>query len=72
MFTRAPIRMMTVDGVKVFDAVVNVTNILSVFPFEVDREKLCSIMMIGGDKLTVNLPFTEFAERLLELRETPP
>jgi hypothetical protein len=71
MFTTLPIRMMGAEGPREFDAVVNVNHIATAFPYEVDEKEMCSIMMVGGHKLTVNMPFVALSQRLLELRETP-
>ena len=69
MFTKVPITMRTADKPVSFDAIVNINNILTVFPAETGTG--CSAMMIGGHKVTINLSFTEFSERLLELRKNP-
>lgn len=68
MFTRVPIIMRLSNGAeKPLEALINVDQIQTVFPF--NDGLASSVMLVSGDKVTVNLPFAAFSERLLELRE---
>lgn len=71
MFTRVPILMRVPDAQsRIFSGLLNVNHIVTVFSH--DDGRLCSVLLSSGDKVTVNLPYDEFATRLLELRtETP-
>jgi len=66
MFTKVPI-LMHGDKPTQFDALVNIAHICTVFPY--DNGRSCSVMMLDGGRLSINLPFAEFSERLLELRK---
>jgi hypothetical protein len=69
MFTKVPVLLKTSQKDIPFDALVNVANILTVFPNETGVG--CSAMMVGGHKITIDMPFSKFSERLLELRKNP-
>ncbi len=69
MFTKVPICMRAGEGNLQFLAVLNTDQISSVFSY--DEGRLCSIMMSNGDKLMVDLPFEEVADRLLSMSKTP-
>lgn len=69
MFTKVPILMTPKDGGRPiqFDALINIAHIVTVFPY--DEGRSCSTMLVDGGRVSVNLPFAEFSERLLELRK---
>jgi hypothetical protein len=71
MFTKVPILMRVTDKqTRIIAGLLSVNHIVSVFSCE--DGKLSSVLMSSSDKVTVNIPYEEFAVRLLELRtETP-
>lgn len=71
MFTKVPIYMWSCENNvgSSFDAVINTDQIISVFPAEGGSR--CSVMMAYGGKIFLDLTFTEFSERLLDLRKLP-
>jgi hypothetical protein len=70
MFTKVPVVLRVAQQEPVsFDAIVNIANILTVFPDE--KGTGCSAMMIGGHKLSIDMTFAALSERLLELRKSP-
>lgn len=69
MFTKVPVIMRNKESGNIteFFALLNIAHICTVFPY--DEGRSCSVMLLDGGKVGINLPFAEFSERLLELRK---
>lgn len=69
MFTKIPVAMKKDGETKGFFGLINTDYIVNVFSQEEGNS--CSVMMTTGDKVYVDLSFTEFSERLLSMSKSP-